>query len=255
MYNYCDILSKMKQEYVLNYSPNFSSIKRINKKIKFIVIHYTGMKNENKAIQRLTDIKSKVSCHYFIRENGKILLMVPERVPESYVAWHAGKSKWKNLSSLNNFSIGIELQNKGHEHGYRNFKKIQINSLVKLCKKISKKYKIKKQNFLGHSDIAFNRKKDPGEKFPWKFLSNHKIGVWHNISKTMLNKLRKIKIDKKNENIFFKNLNKIGYFTFKLNYSEKRNLVAAFQRRYRPELVNSRIDAECNIIAKKISKS
>jgi len=250
MYNYCDILSKMKQKYVLNYSPNFSSKKRISKNIKFLIIHYTGMKNENKAIERLTSIKSKVSCHYFIRENGKILLMVPD----NYIAWHAGESKWKNYSSLNNFSIGIELQNRGHQYGYRNFKKVQINSLVKLCKKIVKKYKIKKQNILGHSDIAFIRKQDPGEKFPWKFLANNQIGLWHNLSKTMLKKFRKLKINNKKETMFFENLNKVGYFTFKLNSFEKRRLVAAFQRRYRPELVNSRIDVECSIIAKKLSK-
>ena len=250
MYNYCDILSKMKQKYELNYSPNFSSKKRINKKIKFIVIHYTGMKNENKAIERLTNNKSKVSCHYFIRENGETLLMVPE----NYIAWHAGKSKWKDYSSLNNFSIGIELQNRGHQHGYRNFKKAQINSLVKLCKKILKKYEVKKQNILGHSDIAFIRKQDPGEKFPWKLLAKNKIGIWHNLNTTMLKKFRKLKIDNKKETMFFKYLSKIGYFTFNLNSLEKRRLVTAFQRRYRPELVNSRIDAECSIIAKKLSK-
>ena len=92
------------------YSPNFSTIRRIKKKIKFIVIHYTGMIGENKAINRLTDSKSKVSSHYFIKKNGKIILMVPDL----FEAWHAGISGWKNIESLNKYSIGIEIQNKGH---------------------------------------------------------------------------------------------------------------------------------------------
>ena len=112
------------------YSPNFSTIRRIKKKIKFIVIHYTGMIGENKAINRLTDSKSKVSSHYFIKKNGKIILMVPDL----FEAWHAGISGWKNIESLNKYSIGIEIQNKGHEYGYENYTKPQINSLIILCK-------------------------------------------------------------------------------------------------------------------------
>tara|TARA_B100002051_G_scaffold123392_1_gene117551 strand:+ start:1519 stop:2244 length:726 start_codon:yes stop_codon:yes gene_type:complete len=240
----------MKQKYVINYSPNFSSYRRINKEIKFIIIHYTGMKKEHKAIERLIDINSKVSCHYFIRKNGEIILMVPE----NYVAWHAGKSNWGKYSSLNNFSIGVELQNSGHQYGYKNFETKQINSLIKLCKKISKKFKIKKQNILGHSDISFDRKQDPGEKFPWKLLAKNNIGIWHNFNEKKLKKFRRIKIDKKDEKVFFKNLNKIGYLTLNLDTLKRRKLVAAFQRRYRPKLINSIIDLECAEIAKKISK-
>ena len=96
-----------------NYSPNFSTYKRNNKFINFIILHYTGMKSESKAIKRLIDEKSKVSCHYFIKNNGEIIQIVPDR----YIAWHAGKSRWKKLKSLNKFSIGIEIQNKGHQYG------------------------------------------------------------------------------------------------------------------------------------------
>ena len=120
------------------------------------------MKSENKAINRLTDVNSKVSSHFFVKKNGEVILMVPLK----YTAWHAGKSKWKNFINLNNCSIGIELVNKGHLLGYQNFTKKQINSLIILCKKLKKKYKLKKENFLGHSDIAPLRKIDPGEKFP-----------------------------------------------------------------------------------------
>ena len=134
----------------LNYSPNFNSKKRNFKKIKFIVFHYTGMKKESEAINRLTNIQSEVSCHYVVKKNGEIITVVPE----SYVAWHAGKSSWRNYDLLNKSSIGIEITNPGHEHGYKKFSKKQISSLLKLSKAIIKKYKINPKNLLGHSDIA-----------------------------------------------------------------------------------------------------
>ena len=110
----------------INYSPNFSTSARNKKNIKYIVYHYTGMRSENKAIKRLTDLNSNVSCHYFIKRNGQIILMVPEL----YEAWHAGKSNWKKDISLNKKSLGIEISNKGHEFGYENFSKNQLTSLI-----------------------------------------------------------------------------------------------------------------------------
>ena len=124
---------------ILNYSPNFNRKKRPSKQIKFIIFHYTGMKSEWDALKRLTDIQSEVSCHYLIKNNGKIVKLVPDL----YVAWHAGKSSWKNYKSLNQNSIGIEITNPGHEHGYKKFKKKQVSSLLKLSKFLIKKYKIK----------------------------------------------------------------------------------------------------------------
>ena len=112
----------------LNYSPNFETIKRKPSQIKFIIFHYTGMKKESEAIKRLTDIKSKVSCHYLIKNNGEIVAMVPDL----YVAWHAGVSSWKNFKSLNKHSIGIEISNPGHDYSYKKFSKKQIQSLKKL---------------------------------------------------------------------------------------------------------------------------
>ena len=148
----------------INYSPNFSLSKRSKKKIKFLIIHYTGMKKESSAINRLCDFTSKVSAHYFIKKNGNVLNLVPDL----YEAWHAGKSAWKKYKSLNKNSIGIEMQNSGHDHKYENFSLKQINSLKKLLKMLTKLYKINQNDILGHSDIAPERKKDPGEKFPWK---------------------------------------------------------------------------------------
>ena len=144
-----------------NYSPNFDPKKRNNTQIKFIIFHYTGMKTEREAISRLTNIKSKVSCHYFIKNNGKILNLVPD----SYTAWHAGISCWKNYRSINKYSLGIEISNSGHDHKYKKFSKKQIKSLIKLSKFLVKKYNIKPSFFLGHSDISPVRKKDQVKNF------------------------------------------------------------------------------------------
>ena len=230
-----------------NYSPNFDSNKRKSKQIKFLIFHYTGMRKESDAINRLTNIQSEVSSHYLIQRNGAINVMVPDL----YVAWHAGKSSWKSFKSLNKNSIGIEISNPGHEHNYINFKKKQIQSILYLSKSLIKKYKIKSSNILGHSDIAPFRKKDPGEKFPWKYLAKLGVGKWHSLSNKTLKKNRMKKIYINEEKIFYKNLFKIGYSKKVLN---KKTLVSAFQRRYRQDLINGKIDQECLLISKNLAK-
>ncbi len=234
----------------INYSPNFSTYRRTKKNIKYIIYHYTGMNSESKAINRLTDVKSEVSCHYFIKRNGSIILIVPE----AYEAWHAGKSNWKRDKSLNKKSIGVEISNKGHQFGYQNYSKKQIQSLIKLSKYLIKKYNIKKSNILGHSDIAFDRKIDPGEKFPWEFLSKHNIGLWHKINKKRLEKIRNLSILNEEKKSFFKFISKVGYFVKTSNASKKIMLVKSFQRHFRQKLINGKIDQECLFIAKKLSK-
>ena len=237
----------------LNYSPNFDTKKRKLKQIKFVIFHYTGMRREKDAIDKLTNKRSKVSCHYFIKNNGEILTLVPEL----YIAWHAGFSFWKSYKSINKFSIGIELSNPGHGHKYKKFPKKQIYSLLKISKILIAKYKIKPYFFLGHSDIAPNRKKDPGEKFPWKYLSKYKIGVWHNLNQNLLKKKRNIKILNKEKIIFFKNLSQIGYPLIRSTQENKykRLLIKAFQRRFRQELINGFIDLECLLISNNLVKN
>ena len=239
---------------ILNYSPNFNPKKRTSKQIKFIIFHYTGMKNESNALKRLTDIQSEVSCHYLIKNNGEIIKMVPDL----YIAWHAGESSWKNHKSLNQNSIGIEITNPGHEHGYKKFTKKQITALLRLSKFLIKEYKISPKNILGHSDIAILRKKDPGEKFPWEYLSKNKIGIWHTLNKQDLTSNRQLKISKIEENIFFNNLFKIGYSKEYPKDKDKnkylRELTKNFQRRFRQELVNGKIDQECLLISKSLIK-
>ena len=113
----------------INKSPNFSRIIRSGKDIKFIIIHYTGMQSEIESIKRLKSPKHKVSCHYLINRKGQVTQMVKDK----NIAWHAGKSKWKNFDNLNDNSIGIELTNKGHQFGYQNFSRKTDKSLIKLC--------------------------------------------------------------------------------------------------------------------------
>ena len=139
---------------------NYSSRKK-NKIVKYIVIHYTGMKNLKLAYQKLSDKSSNVSAHYLISKKGIIFnLLCPK-----YKAWHAGKSKWNNYININDYSIGIELENKGHAFGYTNFSISQYNSLRKLIFFLKKNFLILDKDIVFHSDIAPNRKQDPGEKF------------------------------------------------------------------------------------------
>tara|TARA_B100000963_G_scaffold72227_1_gene60360 strand:+ start:1542 stop:2294 length:753 start_codon:yes stop_codon:yes gene_type:complete len=237
-----------------NYSPNFNPVKRHKTQIKFLIFHYTGMKNQSDAINKLTNFESGVSCHYFIKKNGEIFAMVPDL----YVAWHAGKSEWKHYKSLNKYSIGIEINNPGHDSNYKKFSKKQIQALIKLSKALMKRYKINSKNILGHSDVAPERKKDPGEKFPWKELSKKGIGLWHSLSIQSLKKNRKIKLDKFSKKMFYNNLSKIGYIMNKTqnlkNRKFKNFIVKAFQRRFRQELVNGKIDKECFIISNNLAK-
>ena len=238
----------------LNYSPNFNPKKRKASQIKFIIFHYTGMTTESASLNRLTNSQSEVSSHYLIKNNGEVVMMVPDL----YIAWHAGKSYWKNFKSLNKNSIGIEISNPGHNLKYKKFSKKQVQSILKISKFLIRKYKIKKKNILGHSDIAPNRKKDPGEKFPWKFLSKHKIGFWHNLSTKVLKENRKKKINILGKKNFYNNLSKIGYLIKspkEIKKDKYLNLVSkAFQRRFRQELINGEIDQECLLISHNLAK-
>ncbi len=236
----------------LDYSPNFDIKKRKVKDIKFVVFHYTGMKNEKEATKKLTNSDSKVSSHYLIKNKGEIISLVPDL----YVAWHAGISSWKKYESLNNYSIGIEISNPGHNFKYKKFSENQINSIIKLSKFLIKKYRIKPENFLGHSDIAPDRKIDPGEKFPWKFLAKKKIGYWHNINNQTLFDQRCVKISNSEKKKFIKNLEKIGYSkNYKINKNTLSKILSStFQRRFRQNLVNGIIDQECLSISENLLK-
>ena len=229
----------------INYSPNFDLKKRTSSKVKYLIFHYTGMRSENAAIKRLTSKSSKVSCHYLIKKNGAIIKIVPDL----YIAWHAGISSWKKDKSLNSNSIGIEISNPGHDYKYKNFSQKQITSIINLSKNLKKKYKIKKENILGHSDIAPLRKKDPGEKFPWQLLNKKKISLWHNLNEKKCKYLRKKKITDNKD--FYKLLFKFGYQSSN-NNKEKIKIYKSFQRRFRPQLISSVVDQEAYEILKSL---
>ena len=226
------------------YSKNFDKKNRTRKNITTIILHYTGMQSERESIKRLTKRSSKVSCHYLINRRGKIFRLVKDED----VAWHAGKSMWGKYKNLNKNSIGIELVNRGHKFGYQTFPKIQIKKLVKLCKFLMKKYNIKKKLVLGHSDIAPLRKIDPGEKFPWNYLSSKGIGIY---PKKILKK-RGNNLILKND-LFFNNLYKIGYRY--LDTKLKKKIIKNFQRRYRQKKINGILDQETLKISEFLTKN
>ncbi len=236
-----------------NYSPNFNIPKRAKKKIRFIILHYTGMKNETLVLKKLCDEKSKLSAHYFIKKNGEIINLVPDL----YEAWHAGKSRWKKIKSLNKYSIGIEIQNQGHDNKYEKFSLKQIINLKKLLRKLIKRYKVNLNYVLGHSDIAPERKKDPGEKFPWKKIAKAKLAKWHKLDVNKIKKYRLKSLNKIENKTFLKNLYSLGYNKIEKidNYLSNKFLIIAFQRRFRQSLVNGKSDYECLMISKNLLKS
>ena len=238
-------MQKNVEKMSINYSPNFDTKKRSTSRVKYLIFHYTGMRSENAAIKKLTNTSSKVSCHYFIKSNGEIIKIVPDL----YTAWHAGISSWKKDKSLNSNSRGIEISNPGHDYKYKKFNQRQLTSIINLSKNLKKKYKIKKENILGHSDIAPLRKKDPGEKFPWELLNKKKICIWHNVSEKNCIKLRGKKLN--NNNFFFQLLFKFGY-KYSTDNNEKIKIYKSFQRRFRPQLISSIVDQESYAILKSL---
>lgn len=155
-------------------SPNFDARDPLAP-LRYIVLHYTGMKSGEEALARLRDPAAKVSAHYMIEEDGRIYALVDE----ASRAWHAGKSFWRGITDLNSASIGIELVNPGHEFGYRPFPQKQIDALVPLLKDIVARHNFDpRQALLAHSDIAPQRKQDPGELFPWRELAEQGLGIW-----------------------------------------------------------------------------
>lgn len=139
-----------------------------------VIIHYTGMRSADDALERLCNADSGVSAHYLIDEKGRDYNLVPE----DKRAWHAGDSSWQGESDINSRSIGIELVNPGYDLGYRPFSRRQIDALIDLLGNLDKRYEIPAGSYLGHSDIAPGRKKDPGHLFPWERLAKHGFGLW-----------------------------------------------------------------------------
>lgn len=153
-------------------SPNHDERKGTAPEI--ILLHYTGMQSADAALARLCDLQARVSSHYLVFENGSIAQLVPEKRR----AWHAGISLWEGQDDVNSRSIGIEIVNPGHDFGYPDFPKRQIAAVITLCRGIIARRGIRRDRVLAHSDVAPSRKRDPGEKFPWRVLAESGVGLW-----------------------------------------------------------------------------
>ena len=147
---------------------------RPDEPVDMLILHYTGMQTPQEAIDRLRDPLAKVSSHYVVDEDGAILRLVPE----DRRAWHAGVSFWRGHTVLNGRSIGIEIVNPGHEWGYREFPALQMAAVCDLCLAILSRHRIPARNVVAHSDVAPDRKEDPGEKFDWAGLARNGVGLW-----------------------------------------------------------------------------
>jgi len=199
--------------------------------LSMIVLHYTGMQDAEGAIARLRDPAAKVSCHYLVAEDGTVLRMVAE----DKRAWHAGRSHWRTIDDVNSASIGIEIVNPGHDWGYRPFPDEQMAALIPLVADIKARHAITRGNVVGHSDIAPARKRDPGELFPWASLARLRLA---------LPRPTKGLMDPHwTEAGFCLALERFGY-----DVADRMAAIMAFQRRFRPELVDGEIDAECRMI-------
>lgn len=153
-------------------SPNFDE--RNGAPIDILVLHYTGMETGEASMTRMRDPEAKVAAHYFVDEDGAISQLVPEEKR----AWHAGAGCWKGERDVNARSIGIEIQNGGHDFGLPDFAEPQIVAVIALSKEVLKRHPIPPSHVIGHSDLAPARKQDPGEKFPWARLAEEGVGLW-----------------------------------------------------------------------------
>ena len=199
--------------------------------VSIIVLHYTGMDDAASAIERLCDPAAKVSSHYLVAEDGQVLRLVDE----ARRAWHAGKSHWRGIDDVNSASVGIELVNPGHEHGYRPFPEAQMAALMPLIAQIVGRYGITRGNIVGHSDIAPGRKEDPGELFDWERLARVRLAL-PRPHKYLTDPLW-------TDGGFLLALERFGY-----EVVDGPAAVRAFQRRYRPDRIDGLIDGQCRAL-------
>ena len=195
--------------------------------ISMAVLHYTGMRSADEALARLCDRDAKVSAHYLIDEDG----IVTSLVPEEKRAWHAGRSYWRGITDVNSASIGIELVNPGHEWGYRPFPGEQMDALLPLLADIIERHDIPRANVVAHSDIAPDRKQDPGELFDWRRLARLRLAL--------PTPKARMALIYDNPGAFYLALERFGY-----DISDGRAAVRAFQRRWRPEHIDGEIDGQ-----------
>ncbi len=199
--------------------------------VSMVVLHYTGMESAEAALERLCDPAAEVSAHYLIEEDGKVHRLVRD----DRRAWHAGKSSWRGITDVNSASVGIELVNPGHEFGYRPFPDAQMAALLPLLADIVQRYDVPRANVVGHSDVAPARKEDPGELFDWELLAAHRLAL----------RTPRVRVPSpyENDGAFFLALERFGY-----DISDTAAAMRAFQRRWRPHIIDGKVDGECSAI-------
>lgn len=220
-------------------SPNYGA-RHEGAEINIIVLHYTGMSDAQKACDWLCNEESQVSSHYLVDEAGGIVQMVDEACR----AWHAGVSSWHGDEDINSASVGIEIQNIGHAQGYPDFPIAQMDAVAALCKDLVQRYQIKPRNVLAHSDVAPGRKVDPGEKFDWAYL--HERGIGHWILPEPIKGGTFLQVGDSGDSVMALQsmLMLYGYgIEVSGNFdSRTKTVVEAFQRHFRPQLVEGVAD-------------
>jgi N-acetylmuramoyl-L-alanine amidase len=195
--------------------------------VSMVVLHYTGMRSTDEALERLCDPEAEVSAHYLIDEDGTVTALVSEEKR----AWHAGRAYWRGITDINSASIGIELVNPGHEWGYRPFPEAQMEALLPLLANIVDRHDIPPGNVVGHSDVSPARKQDPGELFDWERLARLRLALPVPRPKMWL--------VYDNPGAFYLALERFGY-----DISDGHAAIAAFQRRFRPSLIDGELDGQ-----------
>lgn len=212
--------------------------------VDMLVLHYTGMESCSAAMERMCDPEAKVSAHYLIDEDGATWRLVPEERR----AWHAGVAHWAGASNINDRSIGIELVNPGHEFGYRSFPDAQMTALESLARDIVDRHGIPAHRVLGHSDIAPDRKQDPGELFDWERLAHARIGLWPAGGQSAGEP------PGGDEDMLVRVQSMLKRFGYKVGRSrtelddETRLALEAFQRHFRPANIDGQPDLECLVL-------
>jgi N-acetylmuramoyl-L-alanine amidase len=220
-------------------SPNYGDRKGLLSP-NMIVLHYTGMADAASAIVRLCTEGTEVSAHYVVLEDGNIV----QCVQESARAWHAGASSWGGNTDINSCSIGVEIVNRGHDLGYTDFPLRQVAAVIALCKGIMIRRDIPKHRVLAHSDVAPGRKKDPGEKFPWRLLADSGVGLWVEPAPIVHGEQQLLGASGDDVLALQRALAAFGYgVPLNGQYdTATMDVVAAFQRHFRPERVDGVAD-------------
>ena len=224
-----------------------------NRSPDMILLHYTGMVDPHAALERLCARDAKVSAHYFIAEDGRIV----QCVPEQRRAWHAGEGFWAGETDINSCSIGIEIANPGHDFGYPDFPKRQVAAVTALCRSILLRWQVRPERVLAHSDVAPSRKRDPGEKFPWRTL--HRSGIGHWVEPAPIVAGQEFAVGASGNAILNvqQAMRDYGYgVPLDGDFDERtRDVVIAFQRHFRPERVDGTADASTLITLRRLLES